>query len=69
MKKRKIGTPDGNATLMAELSRRGFLRGGAAGAVGLALGPTPIAHAAMGKGSDRLSVSQDGRYATVPLVK
>ena len=69
MKKRKIGTPDGNATLMVELSRRGFLRGGAAGAVGLALGPTPIAHAATGKGSDRLSVSQDGRYATMPLVK
>ena len=69
MKKRTIGKPDGNTSLTEELSRRGFLQGGAAGALGLALGGAPVAHAAVGKGSDQLSVRQDGRYATVPLAK
>ncbi len=69
MKKRKIGTPDGSTTLKEELSRRGFLQGGAAGALGLAWSGAPEAQAAIGKGSDQLSVSQDGRYATVPLAK
>ncbi len=69
MKKGRIGKPDGSTTLTEELSRRGFLQGGAAGAVGLALGGAPSAQAAIGKGSDQLSVRQDGRYATVPLAK
>lgn len=69
MKKRRIGKPDGNTTLTEELSRRGFLQGGAAGALGLALGGAPAAQAAIGRGSDQLSVQQDGRYATVPLAK
>jgi len=69
MTKRKITKPDGHTTLAEELSRRGFLQGGAAGALGLALGGTPGAQAAAGKGSDQLSVRQDGRYATVPLAK
>jgi len=69
MTKRKIAKPDGHTTLAEELSRRGFLQGGAAGALGLTLGGTPGAQAATGKGSDQLSVRQDGRYATVPLAK
>ena len=69
MKKGRIGKPDGSTTLTEELSRRGFLRGGAAGAVGLAFGGAPAAQAAIGKGSEQLSVRQDGRYATVPLAK
>lgn len=69
MKKGRIGKPDGSTTLAEELSRRGFLQGGAAGALGLALGGAQAAQAAIGKGSDQLSVQQDGRYATVPLAK
>ncbi len=69
MKKGRIGKPDGSTTLAEELSRRGFLQGGAAGALGLALGGAPAAQAAIGKGSNQLSVQQDGRYATVPLAK
>lgn len=69
MKKRRIGKPDGSTTLVEELSRRGFLQGGAVGALGLALGGAPAAQAAIGKGPDQLSVRQDGRYATVPLAK
>jgi len=69
MKKRRIGKPDGSTTLVEELSRRGFLQGGAAGALGLALGGAPAAQAAVGKGPDQISVRQDGRYATVPLAK
>jgi len=69
MKKGRIGKPDGSTTLAEELSRRGFLQGGAAGALGLALGGAQAAQAAIGKGSNQLSVQQDGRYATVPLAK
>jgi len=69
MKKRRIGKPDGSTTLVEELSRRGFLQGGAVGALGLALGGAPAAQAAVGKGPDQISVRQDGRYATVPLAK
>ena len=69
MKKGRIGKPDGSTTLTEELSRRGFLQGGAAGALGLALGGAQAAQAAIGKGSNQLSVQQDGRYATVPLAK
>ena len=69
MKKRRIGKPDGSTTLTEELSRRGFLQAGAAGALGLTLGGAPAAQAAIGKGSDQLSVRQDGRYATIPLAK
>ncbi len=69
MKKRRIGKPDGSTTLVEELSRRGFLQGGAVGALGLALRGAPAAHAAVGKGPDQISVRQDGRYATVPLAK
>lgn len=69
MKKRRIGKPDGSTTLVEELSRRGFLQGGAVGALGLALGGAPAAQAAVGKGQDQISVRQDGRYATVPLAK
>jgi predicted amidohydrolase len=69
MKKGRIGKPDGSTTLAEELSRRGFLQGGAAGALGLALGGAQTAQATIGKGSNQLSVQQDGRYATVPLAK
>jgi len=69
MKKRRIGKPDGRTTLAEELSRRGFLQAGAVGALGLTLGGVPAAQAAIGKGSDQLSVRQDGRYATIPLAK
>ena len=69
MKKRRIGKPDGSTTLTEELSRRGFLQAGAVGALGLTLGGVPAAQAAIGKGSDQLSVRQDGRYATIPLAK
>ncbi len=69
MKKGRIGKPDGSTTLAEELSRRGFLQGGAAGALGLALGGAQAAQATIGKGSNQLSVQQDGRYATVPLAK
>lgn len=69
MKTGRIGKPDGSTTLAEELSRRGFLQGGAAGALGLALGGAQAAQAAIGKGSNQLSVQQDGRYATVPLAK
>ncbi len=69
MKKRRIRKPDGSTTLVEELSRRGFLQGGAVGALGLALGGAPAAQAAVGKGPDQISVRQDGRYATVPLAK
>ncbi len=69
MKKGRIGKPDGSTTLAEELSRRGFLQGGAAGALGLALGGAQAAQAAIGKGRNQLSVQQDGRYATVPLAK
>ena len=69
MKKRRIGKPDGRTTLTEELSRRGFLQAGAVGALGLTLGGVPAAQAAIGKGSDQLSVRQDGRYATIPLAK
>lgn len=68
-RKKRIGNPAGNTTLAEELSRRGFLQGGAAGALGLAFGAAPAAQAAIGKGSDQLSVRQDGSYATVPLAK
>lgn len=70
--KKRIGTPDGTTTLTEELSRRGFLQSGAAGALGLgmALGSgAPSSMAATVKGKDTLSVRQDGNYATVPLVK
>ena len=77
MHKKLIGTPDGQTTLLQELSRRGFLdtamqATAMLGTVSLAaagLGGANAAAAATGKGLSLVDVHADGKYTGVPLTK